>query len=116
MDIEGVFPQNKLDVAKQASIKINTELHKIGGVDVKILCRADIGQDMGLLNHVRKVEDNSSLSINHETNEVLLLCFWASWCKFSKEPMAGIQKMIDEKSKKWGDKVRVLALSIDQDW
>ena len=71
---------------------------------------------MGLLNHVRKVLENGTVSINHEQDEVLLICFWASWCKFSKEPLAGIQKMIDERKKKWGDKVRVFALSIDQDW
>ena len=71
---------------------------------------------MGLLNHFRKVEDTGIISVNHESNEVMLLCFWASWCKFSKEPMAEIQKMIEEKKKKWGDQVRVLALSIDQDW
>ena len=30
--------------------------------------------------------------------------------------MVKIQEMIDSKKKKWGDQVRVIGLSIDQDW
>ena len=90
MEIEGIYSQNKLDVAKQANIRVNTVLNKINGIETRIFCRADIGQDMGLLNHCRKVLENGTVSINHESNEVLLLCFWASWCKFSPGPMKEI--------------------------
>ena len=116
MEIEGVFSVNKIDIARQANIRINTVLQKINGIDIRVFCRADVGAEMGLLNHCRKVLENSVVSLNHEANQVILLAFWASWCKFSQEPMAQIKKMIDTKGKKWGPQVRVIALSIDQDW
>lgn len=68
MDIDGIFSVNKIDVARQANIRINTVLQKINGIDIKVFCRADVGADMGLLSHCRKVSDNSVVSLNHEAN------------------------------------------------
>lgn len=68
MDIDGIFSVNKIDIARQANIRINTVLQKINGIDIKVFCRADVGADMGLLNHCRKVTDNSVVSLNHEAN------------------------------------------------
>ena len=68
MEIEGVFSVNKIDIARQANIRINTVLQKINGIDIRVFCRADVGAEMGLLNHCRKVLENSVVSLNHEAN------------------------------------------------
>ena len=54
-------------------------------------------------------------NIKHEEGQVLLLDFWATWCPPCQKPMAHNQSMIEQHGAGWGDKVRVVGLSIDQD-
>jgi thiol-disulfide isomerase/thioredoxin len=41
------------------------------------------------------------------------LDFWATWCPPCQAPMAHNQKMLEDRGKDWGDKVRLIGLSID---
>ena len=43
-----------------------------------------------------------------------VVVFWDSVCKLSEESMKEIQKLSDDKKKrKWGNKVRFIALGLD---
>merc|ERR1712083_445058 len=70
---------------------------------------------MGLIQGARKAEDGTQMAINHETNEVMLLEFWASWCKFCQVPIKATNDMMKANKEKWGNKVRCIGLSIDQE-
>lgn len=57
------------------------------------------------------------VSIVHHEGEVILLDFWATWCPPCQAPMAHNQDMLAlaANKEKWGGKVRIIGLSIDQD-
>jgi len=45
----------------------------------------------------------------------MFIDFWATWCPPCQGPMAHNQKMLEENKEKWGGKVKIIGLSIDQD-
>jgi len=45
----------------------------------------------------------------------MLIDFWATWCPPCQEPMAHNQKMLEENAAAWGDKVKIIGLSIDKE-
>ena len=50
----------------------------------------------------------------HNEGEVWLLDFWATWCPPCQKPMAHNEEMLKEHGEAWGDKVKIIGLSIDQ--
>jgi len=45
----------------------------------------------------------------------MLIDFWATWCPPCQRPMQHNQDMLTEHEAKWGDKVKIIGLSIDKD-
>lgn len=70
---------------------------------------------MGVITNATKEGEEEKVEIKHVADQVVLLEFWASWCKFCKTPVDNTQKMITDNQAKWGDKVRVVGLSLDTD-
>jgi len=60
-------------------------------------------------------EDAEDVDIERKAGQVILLDFWATWCPPCQGPMAHNQEMLEKNKEKWGDKVRIIGLSIDQD-
>ena len=43
-----------------------------------------------------------------------MIDFWATWCPPCQAPMAHNQKLLELNAERWGDKVRIIGISIDQ--
>ena len=57
---------------------------------------------------------NKTMNVVHMPGTVLLLMFWASWSPPCHMPMTNNQVMMIKNRKKWGKKVRIVALSMDK--
>jgi thiol-disulfide isomerase/thioredoxin len=74
------------------------------------------GDQYATITDVTTIENPAAtVNIEHTAGDVLLIDFWATWCPPCQGPMAHNQKMLEEHGEKWGDKVKIIGLSIDKD-
>lgn len=112
--IEGSFPADK-----KASIgPLKDKLMAAAG-DVAMRCELSAsiaqGDPMGEIENQTVMEGDDMVAVKHEAGQVILLDFWATWCPPCQGPMAHNQEMLEKRKAEWGDKVRIIGLSIDQD-
>lgn len=61
-----------------------------------------------------KLADNTKAKLADYRGKVLVLDFWATWCGPCQQPMAELQKVVQQHPE-WKDKVVFMSLSIDKD-
>jgi len=86
----------------------------VSDAQVAIACKRGVGAPMGVIKTVNKVLEDGECDVEHKEGQVLLLDFWATWCPPCQRPMAHNQEMLEKNGDTWGDKVRLIGLSIDQ--
>ena len=113
--------------------KLKEDSDLLRGIDIKIELDTVVGSQFVPIEGSKRlgteVSENSSFSfclsrggkdeknqiISHTKGTVLLVEFWATWCKSSKYSMAHNQKMLEKNEDKWKGKVRIVGASLDQD-
>lgn len=85
----------------------------IEGVTVKVSVELGAGCKYETITEVEDVMKGGKASLEHKEGEVWLLDFWATWCPPCQAPMAHNQTMLEEHGATWGDKLRIIGLSID---
>jgi len=59
-------------------------------------------------------DDKTELIIKHTEGEVMMIDFWATWCPPCQKPMQHNEDMLTNNGERWGDKVKIIGLSIDK--
>jgi len=86
-----------------------------GCFDVSIGVGYGVGSKFGGMTNVNKVMEEGECNVEHKPGQVLLVDFWATWCPPCQGPMAHNQEMLEKHAAEWGDKVRIIGASIDND-
>lgn len=79
----------------------------------QLSCKLSKGDEFLPL-ELQEVFSDEKVLLKHENDEVLLVDFWATWCGPCQGPMAHNQKMLEQNLEKWGNKVRIVGISLDQ--
>ena len=70
---------------------------------------------MGEIKGLGNLSGSGTTDLKHAEGQVILIDFWATWCPPCQKPMAHNQEMITHNKAKWGDKVKIVGISIDDD-
>jgi thiol-disulfide isomerase/thioredoxin len=73
-----------------------------------------VGDEYAEIKEVVDIWNQDEKIISHKKGQVMLIDFWATWCPPCQGPMAHNQEMLVHNEGKWGDKVRIIGVSIDQ--
>ena len=73
----------------------------------------NVGDHMGVIENVSFVSKDGTTNVEHKHGQVILLDFWATWCPPCQAPMAHNQEMLAHNKATWGEKVRIIGLSLD---
>lgn len=73
------------------------------------------GDPYQTIENVTTLDSDTAVNIEHTPGTVLFIDFWATWCPPCQKPMAHNEEMLTEHGEKWGDKVKIVGLSIDSD-
>merc|ERR1719450_742637 len=66
------------------------------------------------IKNIVPIEVGEPLTLEHKAGEVWLIDFWATWCPPCQAPMQHNEDMLVKRGADWGDKVKIIAISIDQ--
>jgi len=113
LTIEGNFGESDKDLVESLTKDIKDAVASVSDAEVKIGIARGVGASMGEIVNVGKLEGDGEVTVKHEAGQVILLDFWATWCPPCQAPMAHNQEMLTHNKEKWGDKVRIIGLSID---
>ena len=80
---------------------------------MEISCGVKVGDPYLEITDVVDVWTEDEKNITHKQGQVLLIDFWATWCPPCQAPMAHNQHMLEQHGARWGDKVRIVGISID---
>lgn len=113
--IDGTLSSTKKDQVDKFEKKARQILHGISPetVPVKIECSLNAGDDYITIKEALNIWNDEPVTIEHKPGQVILIDFWATWCPPCQAPMAHNQKMLENHGKVWGDKVRIVGVSID---
>jgi len=62
---------------------------------------------------VKPIDGGDAVDLVHKEGEVWFIDFWATWCPPCQAPMAHNQSMLEKRKADWGDKLKIIAISID---
>ncbi len=114
--IEGGVPQEKSEKVKNfKNLLFEGPLKGVEQktVNLEIEVKLGVGAPYMKISEVTDIYHEKPQTIEHKPGQVMLIDFWATWCPPCQAPMAHNQKMLEEHGARWGDKARIIGISID---
>lgn len=115
--IEKKLPEDKQESVDQFKAKAEEHLKdKFDGVDMKGLkVEVGPGSKFKTIDKVVKVKGgDEAVALEHKQGEVWFIDFWATWCPPCQRPMQHNQDMLTKRGSEWGEKLKIIGISIDQ--
>lgn len=107
------LPSSQKEKATKFNEMVAPILEGVEGFSNKVVASLNAGDMYETIKDVMPIRGDSSLNLEHKEGEVWLVDFWATWCPPCQAPMAHNQAMLDKRKADWGDKVRIIGISID---
>jgi thiol-disulfide isomerase/thioredoxin len=119
---ETLLLEGEVAAEKGENVKNLSKALKEGGlknvhpetVQFEIEVKPSVGGPYIPIKEVVDIKDQHEQSIEHKPGQVFLIDFWATWCPPCQAPMAHNQKLLEQNGERWGDKVRIIGISIDK--
>ena len=85
----------------------------IGGCSIKLSSKIGAGDTFSTITGTTDFEGAPN-EIAHNDGEVLLITYWISWNGNCHKPMTNNQKFVKENGEGWGEKVKIICISLDE--
>uniref|UniRef100_A0A7S3IZY9 Thioredoxin domain-containing protein n=1 Tax=Strombidium inclinatum TaxID=197538 RepID=A0A7S3IZY9_9SPIT len=108
------LPSTKAAEAKKFNEEVKEITKGIQGVEIDVKAQFGAGDQYDTITGVVPINGGDPINLEHKEGEVWLIDFWATWCPPCQAPMAHNQEMLTKRKADWGDKLRIIGISIDQ--
>merc|ERR1711907_160360 len=113
MSVEGSLGLDGKDQVEAFKKDVESSIGSVEGLDIKVNVMLGPGCEYDTIKQVVPIKGGDPVDLAHKEGEVWLIDFWATWCPPCQAPMAHNQEMLTKRKADWGDKLKIIAISID---
>lgn len=107
------FTPDKKDAVNAFKEEIKPFTEGIANVEIEVACQIGAGCAFDPIKNVVPIAGGDPVALEHKAGEVWLVDFWATWCPPCQAPMQHNEDMLKKRAADWGDKVKIIGISID---
>ena len=111
--VKASMSPDKKDAVNAFKEEIKAFTDGIENVEIEVTCQIGAGCMYDPIKNIVPIAGGDPLTLEHKAGEVWLVDFWATWCPPCQAPMAHNQEMLTKRAADWGDKVKIIGISID---
>jgi len=111
--IKGSLSPDKKDAVNAFKEEIKAFTDGVEGIEIEVACQIGAGCMYDPIKNIVPIAGGDPLTLEHKAGEVWLVDFWATWCPPCQAPMQHNQDMLTKRAADWGDKVKIIGISID---